>query len=81
MKNIKIAMTATEPSLDNQTEVRFGRALYDLFVNTDSMDFEAARNPNAELGGGTGIQSAQLMSQYSVSHVLTENADRKFFRP
>ena len=44
---MKIAMIAIGPSLDDQAEVLFGRMLYDLFVNTDSMDFEAVRNPNA----------------------------------
>lgn len=70
---MKIAITATGTSLDDQVEARFGRALYYLFVNTDSMDFEAVRNSNAEPGGGAGIQSAQLMSQYGGQHVLTGN--------
>lgn len=80
LKNMKIAITATGPSLDDQVEARFGRALYYLFVNTDSMDFEAVRNPNAELGGGAGIQSAQLMSQYGVQHVLTGNCGPNAFQ-
>jgi predicted Fe-Mo cluster-binding NifX family protein/ferredoxin len=66
--------------LDDQVEARFGRCPYFLIVDTDSMEFEAVRNPNLALGGGAGIQSAQMMAEKSVSHVLTGNCGPNAFR-
>jgi predicted Fe-Mo cluster-binding NifX family protein/ferredoxin len=70
---MKIAVTATGPSLDDQVEPRFGRTPYYIFVDSETMAFEALRNPNASAGGGVGIQSAQLMSERDVQYVLTGN--------
>jgi len=70
---MKIAVTATGPSLDDQVEARFGRTPYYLFIDPDTMEFEAVQNPNVAAGGGAGIQSAQLMSEYDVKYVLTGN--------
>ncbi len=70
---MKIAVTATGTSLDDQVESRFGRTPYYMFIDTDTMEFEALRNPNASSGGGVGIQSAQLMSDRGVQYVLTGN--------
>ena len=52
---MKIAVTATGPSLDEQVEPRFGRCPYFLIIETDDMDYEAVENPNVILGGGAGI--------------------------
>ncbi len=54
-------------------EPRFGRCPFFLFVDTDNLNFEAVENPNIALGGGAGIQSAQLMASKGVQHVLTGN--------
>jgi predicted Fe-Mo cluster-binding NifX family protein len=70
---MNIAITATEPSLDAKVDSRFGRCLYFLIVDTDTMKFEALENPNLMLGGGAGIQSAQLMAGKGVQSVLTGN--------
>jgi len=70
---MKIAVTATGPSLDDQVEARFGRTPYYLFIDSETMEFEAIQNPNVAAGGGAGIQSAQLMSDHDVKYVLTGN--------
>ena len=70
---MKIAVTATGLSLDDQVEARFGRTPYYLFIDPETMEFEAIQNPNAAAGGGVGIQSAQLMSEHDVKYVLTGN--------
>ena len=70
---MKIAVTATGPSLEDQVEPRFGRTPYYLFIDTETMESEALRNPNVSSGGGAGIQSAQLMSDNNVQYVLTGN--------
>jgi len=70
---MNIAITATEPSLDAKVDPRFGRCPYFLILDTDTLNFEAVENPNIMLGGGAGIQSAQLMAERGVKHVLTGN--------
>ena len=60
---MKIAITTTGHSLDSVVDPRFGRCPYFLVVDTDTLGFEAVENPNIALGGGAGIQSAQLMSE------------------
>jgi predicted Fe-Mo cluster-binding NifX family protein/ferredoxin len=76
---MKIAVTSTGPTLDDDVEARFGRCGYFLVVDTDTMEYEAIENPNIALGGGAGIQSAQLMSQKGVAMVLTGNCGPNAF--
>ena len=68
---MKIAISSTGPNLDDAVDPRFGRCPYYLFVNPATLEFEALANPNFELGGGVGIQSAKLMVDKRVSAVLT----------
>ena len=70
---MKIAITATGPSLDDAVEPRFGRCPYFLIIDPDSLSFESVENPNAALGGGAGIQSAQLIAEKDAEVVLTGN--------
>jgi len=77
---MKIAVTATGPSLDDQVEPRFGRAPYYLFIDPETMEFEAIQNPNVAAGGGAGIQSAQLMSEHGAKYVLTGNCGPNAFQ-
>jgi len=76
---MKIAVTSTGPTLDDNVEARFGRCHYFLIIDTDTMQLEAFENPNMALGGGAGIQSAQLMSEKGVAIVLTGNCGPNAF--
>jgi predicted Fe-Mo cluster-binding NifX family protein len=77
---MKIAVTAANPSLDATIDPRFGRCPYFLIVETDDMRFEAVANPSLSLGGGAGIQAAQLMAEKGVRHVLTGNCGPKAYQ-
>ena len=70
---MRIAVTATKPSLEAALDPRFGRCPCFVLVETDDMSFEAISNANMSLGGGAGIQSAQLMAEKGVKAVLTGN--------
>ena len=70
---MKIAITATGANLEASVDPRFGRCACFLVVETDDLSFEAVENPNVALGGGAGIQSAQLVASKGVTHVLTGN--------
>jgi predicted Fe-Mo cluster-binding NifX family protein/ferredoxin len=77
---MKIAVTSTGPSMDDSVEGRFGRCAYFLIIDPDTMEFEAVQNPNISLGGGAGIQSAQMMADKNVSVVLTGNCGPNAFQ-
>ena len=77
---MKVAVTTGEPSLDAAVDPRFGRCACFLIVETDDLTFEAVENPNVMLGGGAGIQSAQLMSEKGVRFVLTGNCGPNAYR-
>ncbi|MDP8255800.1 MAG: NifB/NifX family molybdenum-iron cluster-binding protein, partial [Candidatus Alcyoniella australis] len=77
---MKIAVTSTGPTLDDTIETRFGRCSYFLIIDPDTLEFKSIQNPNIALGGGAGIQSAQLMSNEDVSIVLTGNCGPNAFQ-
>lgn len=77
---MKIAVTAAGPTLEGEVDPRFGRCRCFLFVETDDFTFEAVENPNVSLGGGAGIQSAQLLAGRGIRHVLTGNCGPNAYR-
>jgi predicted Fe-Mo cluster-binding NifX family protein len=70
---MKIVVTASGPDLDSPVDPRFGRCQYFIFVDSDSLKFEAVENENAMASGGAGIQSAQFVSQKGAEAVITGN--------
>jgi predicted Fe-Mo cluster-binding NifX family protein len=68
---MKVAVTATGPTLDSVVDPRFGRCPFFVIVETDEVTFEAIENPNLALTGGAGIQSAQLIARKGATAVLT----------
>jgi predicted Fe-Mo cluster-binding NifX family protein/NAD-dependent dihydropyrimidine dehydrogenase PreA subunit len=76
---MKIALTSTDPTLDDSVEARFGRCAYFLIIDTETLQYDPMENPNIALGGGADIQSAQLMSEKGVTAVLTGNCGPNAF--
>jgi predicted Fe-Mo cluster-binding NifX family protein len=70
---MKVAVSATGSTLDATVDPRFGRCQVFVLVETDDMTFEAIANESGTLGGGAGIQSAQLVARKGVKTVLTGN--------
>jgi predicted Fe-Mo cluster-binding NifX family protein len=70
---MKVAVTAAGNTLDAAVDARFGRCPVFMLVETEDMSFEAVDNQSGTLGGGAGIQSAQLMASKGVRAVLTGN--------
>ena len=70
---MRIAITATGPTLDAEVDPRFGRCQYFIIVDPETMGFEALENSNAMAGGGAGISTGQMIAGKGVEVVLTGN--------
>ncbi|RLI37260.1 dinitrogenase iron-molybdenum cofactor biosynthesis protein [Candidatus Bathyarchaeota archaeon] len=70
---MKVAVSATGPSLDAQVDPRFGRCAYFVIVDTETMQFESIQNTSQYSFSGAGIQAAQLVASKGVKAVLTGN--------
>ena len=70
---MKVAVSASAPSLDAALDPRFGRCACFVLVDTDDMSFEALDNGSNALGGGAGIQAAALVARKGAQAVLTGN--------
>ena len=70
---MKVVVSSTGKDLDSQIDPRFGRCAYFIIVDTDTMDYEALDNANLALGGGAGIQSAQLVASKGAKVAITGN--------
>ncbi len=70
---MKIAVSATGKTLDDMIDPRFGRCQYFIYVDPETLQFEAVDNNNAMAGGGAGIATAQAVAAKGVEAVLTGN--------
>ena len=77
---MKIAISATGVTMDDQVDARLGRARGFLIVDTETMAFQALENGNMNAGGGAGIQTAQMLSEQGVKAVLTGNCGPNAFQ-
>jgi predicted Fe-Mo cluster-binding NifX family protein len=77
---MKICVTSQGDNLDAQVDPRFGRCQYFVIVDTDTIEFEAIRNPNIDAMGGAGIQSGQIMVDKKVKAVVTGNVGPNAFQ-
>jgi predicted Fe-Mo cluster-binding NifX family protein len=70
---MKICITSEGKTLDAKVDPRFGRCQNFILFDTDTGNFEACENTNAQFQGGAGIQSGQLVVSKGVKAVLTGN--------
>jgi len=70
---MRIAISATGPTLDAEVDPRFGRCPYFVIVDPDTMQFEALENSSAMQAGGAGISTGQMIASKGVQVVLTGN--------
>jgi len=68
---MKICVTAEGNNLEANVDQRFGRCQYFIFVDTDTMEFDAVPNENVSGMGGVGIQSGQFIAEKEAKVVLT----------
>jgi predicted Fe-Mo cluster-binding NifX family protein len=77
--SMKICVSSQGTTLDAPVDPRFGRCQYFLIVDTDTLEYEAIKNPNIESSGGAGIQSGQLIAEKHVKTVITGNVGPNAF--
>jgi predicted Fe-Mo cluster-binding NifX family protein len=68
---MQIVVTATAGDLDAPASPVFGRCPTYVFVDTQTMDFEAIENPAISASGGAGIQAAQFVVERGAQAVVT----------
>jgi predicted Fe-Mo cluster-binding NifX family protein len=76
---MKIVVTASGASLDAPASPVFGRCLSYVFVDPDTLEFEAVENPAMAAGGGAGIQAAQFVIEQGARAVVTGNVGPNAF--
>ena len=70
---MKVMVTAQGNDLNAPSNPRFGRCPIFVFVETETMAFEAVPNPAVSASGGAGIQAAQFVVEHGAQAVLTGN--------
>lgn len=70
---MKVAVSASDGSLDAKVDPRFGRCPYYIIVDTETMDLEVLPNINMNAPSGAGIGAAQSVAQKGVEAVITGN--------
>jgi predicted Fe-Mo cluster-binding NifX family protein len=70
---MKIAISATSPTLEAEVDPRFGRCQYFVVVDTETMQFKPIDNSSAAASGGAGIAAAQSLTGQGIDAVLTGN--------
>ena len=70
---MKLVVTANGADLDAPASPVFGRCPTYIFVETETMQFEAMENPALASGGGAGVQAAQFVVQHGAQAVITGN--------
>ena len=77
---MRIAVSASGPTLDAEVDPRFGRCRYFIIVDPENMEFDTVENSGALAGGGAGIATAQMIASKGVEAVLTGNCGPNAFQ-
>ncbi|NMB07209.1 MAG: diguanylate cyclase [Tissierellia bacterium] len=70
---MKIALSSKGNDLDNNMDLRFGRAEYFIIYNIENDEFQAIENKGHTASGGAGIASAQQLIEKSIDVVISGN--------
>jgi predicted Fe-Mo cluster-binding NifX family protein len=77
---MRIAISANGSDLDAEFVPLFGRSPTYVFVDTESLAFEAVPNPATGSAGGAGIQAAQYVASRGVGAVVTGHVGPNAFQ-
>ena len=71
---MRVVISATDDNLDSQVDRRFGRCPWFLFVDTESLEYEAARNESADASSGAGTACAQFVLEKGINALISGQA-------
>jgi predicted Fe-Mo cluster-binding NifX family protein len=78
---MKIAVSALGSTLDDRVDEHFGRAVYLLIVDADTLEFEPVDNSsNKHALQGAGLGAAEIVAGAGVDAVITGHLGPKAFR-
>ena len=80
MTSMLIVIPANGANLDAPTSPIFGRCQTFVFVDPETLDFEALLNPALDAPGGAGVQAAQTVLQHNVAAVIAPSLGPNAFR-
>lgn len=70
---MRVVVSAEGADLSAPATTVFGRCPVYVFVDSETLAFEAVENPAANAAGGAGIQAAQFVVERGAEAVLTGN--------
>ena len=76
---MKICVTALSASLYSPVDPHFGRCLYFVIVDADSMEFDSIRNTTTSASSGAGVQAANLIITRDIDALITGSVGAKAF--
>mgnify|MGYP000663207919 CR=1 FL=1 len=77
---MKMCVTSVGMDLNAQVDPRFGRCQYFVFVDSDTMAFEAMPNKAIAAPGGAGIQAAQTVVNKGANVLISGNIGPNAFQ-
>ena len=75
-----IVIPANGADLDAPASPIFGRCQNFIFVDPETLDFEALPNPALSAAGGAGVQAAQTVLQHGVKAIIAPSLGPNAFR-
>ena len=76
---MRVAVSSTGEDLSAPVSPVFGRCPSYVFVDTDTLQFEAFPNSAMSASGGAGIQAAQMVADQGAQAVITGNVGPNAF--
>ena len=67
---MKLCVPSTGKDVNSKVSYHFGKALYFLIIDTDTMEYEAVKNTMQVAGRGSGTGAAQMVLDKGTSAVL-----------
>jgi predicted Fe-Mo cluster-binding NifX family protein len=68
---MRIVVSANGADLEAAASSTFGRCPMYVFVDTETIEFEAVENPATNVAGGAGIQAAQFIVEQGAQAVIS----------
>jgi predicted Fe-Mo cluster-binding NifX family protein len=68
---MKIILTAVSPTFDSPVDRRFGRCVYFILYDTETLEWQAHQNPGVGASGGAGTLAAQFVANQHAYVVIS----------